>query len=174
VCVCVCVCAHKPERENTWLWKIIFSTSITSSDILLSQCCVYSTEAVRWSCVTEVWFQCQKNRNTTSGYKNILFQVLRDQLLILMYFEGIWHHPGNNLQFRIFGRRFGSIYFPGVHLKQLRNFTMTSFRIVFYGPNTWNMQLLNANQKCFHLSQLNRFLKYFLLNTSMYVQTGSK
>jgi hypothetical protein len=138
LCVCVCVCvrararAHKSERENTWLWKIIFSTSIPSSDILLSQCCVYSTEAVRWSCVTEVWSQCQKNRNTTSGCKNTLFQVLQDQLLILMYFEGICHHPGSNLKSRISGRSLDSIHFPEVRLKQLRMFTKTSCRIIFF------------------------------------------
>jgi hypothetical protein len=160
VFVCVCVCVHKPESENTWLWKIIFPKSIPSSDILLSHSCVYSTEAVRWSCVSEVWSQCQKNRNTTSGYKNTLFQVLQDQLLILMYFEGICHHPGINVQSRIFGSYFGSIYYPGVHLKQRRNFTITSFRIVFYGPNLCDMQLLKTNHKCFRLSQLNRFRKY--------------
>jgi len=163
--LCSCVRArarvHEPERENTWLWKIIFSTSIPSSDILLSQCWVYSTEAVRWSCVTEVWSQCQKNRNTTSGGKNTLFQVLQDQLLILMYFEGICHHPGSNLQPIIFGRRSGSIHFSVFRLKQLTKFTKTSFRIIFYRLNMCNMQQMKTNQKYFHLSQLSRFRKRF-------------
>ena len=80
LCACVCVYVHKPERENTWLWKIIFSTSIPSSDILLSQCCFYSTEAVRWSCVAEVWSQCQR-----TGTQHLVIRISHSKSLKTSY-----------------------------------------------------------------------------------------